>query len=104
MPAHFPVAHWPKCWIASMAAVTPPSEAEWLESLGTEVTNARCKVYLLTFSRLLPETLQAMSGELRSLERLTRKQLVKFVRDAFENPGPKLPQPPADQAKGTGHW
>ena len=71
-----------------MAAVAPPPPlgADWLESLGTEVTNARCQVYLLTFSRLLPETLQAAPGELRSLERLTRKQLVKFVRDAFETP------------------
>jgi len=59
---------------------------EWLETLGKEVANARCKVYLLTFSRLLEETLATTSETLRHLDELTRAELCECVRDAFENP------------------
>ena len=69
-----------------MAAVAPPPGPPWLETLGKEVANARCRVYLLSFSRLLPETLAAASGDLRSLDDLTRKELADLVKDAFEKP------------------
>ena len=75
-----------------MAAVELPiepaaaAEQEWLATVGEEVANHTCKVYLLSFSRLLPETLQAAAGELRSLEDLTKEQLCVFVRNAFESP------------------
>ena len=35
------------------------AQPSWLEGLGTEVSGARCRVYLLSFSRLLEETLAA---------------------------------------------
>ena len=62
------------------------AQPSWLEGLGTEVSGARCRVYLLSFSRLLEETLAAAGGALRSLELLTKKDLVAFVHDAFDKP------------------
>jgi hypothetical protein len=59
---------------------------EWFEGLGKEVTTARCQVYLLTFSRLLPETIEAATAGLRDLTNLTRQELAEFVRESFENP------------------
>jgi len=69
-----------------MAAAVAPPLPPWLEELGKEVTSARCQVYLLSLSRLLPETLAAAAGSLRSFDNLTKAQLAEFVRDAFENP------------------
>lgn len=48
----------------------------------------KCKVYLLTLSRPLPETLAAATGELQSLDALTRAELCNFVQQAFEDPAP----------------
>ena len=69
--------------MAAVEAATPPP---WLQALGKEVTDARCCVYLLSFSRLLPATLADAAGQLRSLDELTKAELADFVRDAFENP------------------
>ena len=69
-----------------MAVVAAPPPPPWLEHLGEEVPGARCQVYLLSFSRLLPDTLASSNGQLRSLDGLTKDELVDFVRDAFENP------------------
>ena len=71
---------------AAAPVALPTPEQEWLATVGEELPNHACKVYLLSFSRVLPETLQASAGELRSLEGLTRDQLCEFVRDSFANP------------------
>lgn len=63
-----------------------PTKEEWFQEIGEESNDARCLVYLVTFSRLLLASVAAAAGELRSLGRLTRKVLLKAVLDAFENP------------------
>ena len=65
-----------------MAAEHP----SWLEQATPADVDARLKVYLISFSRLLPETLVGAQGGLRSLDTLTRRQLAEFVKDAFESP------------------
>ena len=65
-----------------------PDEGELLD-IGKEDEAAKRTVYLLTLSRLLPETLQAAEGALRSLEELTRQELTRqelaeAVKDSFE--------------------
>jgi hypothetical protein len=66
----------------------PTAAQEWLKTLGNEVADAKCKVYLLTFSRLLEETLAGANNTLRHLDTLTRAELCECVRDAFEKPAP----------------
>ena len=65
----------------------PAATADWLQELGEEVADARPRVYLVTFSRLLPETMAA-GGGLRDLAQLSRSDVLEAVRDSFEQPVP----------------
>ena len=69
-----------------MAASTPIDKDDWLREIGAQEEDARCLVYLVTFSRLLPGTLAAAQGELRGWDRLSRKTILSVVRDSFEKP------------------
>ena len=46
-------------------ALARAAAEEWLAELGDEDSSWKGKVYLLTLSRLLPETLASRAGELR---------------------------------------
>jgi hypothetical protein len=46
-------------------ALAGAASEEWLAELGDEDSSWKGKVYLLTLSRLLPETLASRAGELR---------------------------------------
>ena len=61
-------------------------QQSWLDAVAASDVTVRNRVYLLSFSRLLPETLVGAQGGLRSLNTLTRRQLADFIREAFENP------------------
>ena len=74
-----------KCWLTSMAAAGA-AEPSWLDSLIPSDASAGRYVYLVSFSRLLPETLVGAQGGLRSLDELTRAEAAEFVREAFDNP------------------
>ena len=56
---------------------------EWLQSLGSEVADARGKVYLVTFARLLRA---GNDGQLRSIDGVSKEDIAGYVRDAVENP------------------
>ena len=55
----------------------PAPDEGWLLDIGKVDEAAKRTVYLLTLSRLLPETLQAAEGALRSSEELTRQELTR---------------------------
>ena len=55
----------------------PAPDEGWLLDVGQEDEAAKRTVYLLTLSRLLPETLQAAEGALRSLEELKSRSWQK---------------------------
>ena len=67
-------------------AAAQADRPQWLQELVAEQQGTRNQVYLLSLSRLLAETLAAAAGTLRSLETLTRQQLLGFVRNSFEEP------------------
>jgi len=71
--------------LTNMAA-SSVEDRSWVEALNPSAPNARLKVYIVSFSRLLPETLVGAQGGLRSLDELTRAQVAEFVRESFENP------------------
>ena len=79
------VQPWHKCWLTSMAAAGA-AEPSWLDSLIPSEASAGRYVYLVSFSRLLPEMLVGAQGGLRSLDELTRAEVAEFVREAFDNP------------------
>ena len=54
------------------------------DQVGAEVAGAKQTVYLLTVSRVLPETL--LANDLRDIAALTRQQLAECIIDAFNNP------------------
>ena len=53
-------------------------------ALGVEDTSAKNRVYLVTLSRALPETM-AMH-HLQDVEALSRKQVLDMIWDSLENP------------------
>ena len=71
--------------MAAAAAAAPPGDA-WAQELQPLDVNARGHVYLLTLSRLLPQTLVGAQGGLRDLASVTKQQLAEIVVDAFNNP------------------
>lgn len=70
------------------APAPPPSvdTSSFLEKLGSEVGGAHKFCYLVTFSRILPDTLVAAAGGLRDAATMSRKQIGDAVRNAFNNP------------------
>jgi len=74
------------------AAALPPNEArqQFLDKLGSETQDAHKFFYLITFSRILPETLAAAAGNLRDAASLTRQQIAAAVKNAFNNPLPPV--------------
>ena len=71
--------------MAEAAADGPPGDG-WAQELQPLDGNARGMVYLLTLSRLLPQTLVGAQGGLRDLAGVTKQQLAEMVVDAFNNP------------------
>lgn len=71
--------------MAGAAAAGPPGD-DWIGQLQPPDAAARGQVYLLTLSRLLPETLAGAQGGLRDLAGVTKEQLAECVADAFNNP------------------
>ena len=62
------------------------AQQAFLGKLGTERENIKKLFYLITFSRILLETLAAAGGGLRDAASLTRQQIAAAVRNAFNNP------------------
>ena len=60
----------------------------FLGKLGEERPGASKLFYLITFSRVLPQTLSAAAGTLRDVADFSRKQLATAVRNAFNSPLP----------------
>lgn len=56
----------------------------WEVELGCEQADARRRVYLITFARVLADRLQ--QGGLKDVTRLSRQQILNSVLDAWENP------------------
>ena len=71
--------------MAEAAAAAPPGD-DWIGQLQPPDATARGRVYLLTLSRLLPETLAGAQGGLRDLAGVTKEQLAECILDAFDNP------------------
>ena len=80
-----------------MQAAVPPQAAEPLRNdaqqafatkLGSETDGLRKTFYLITFSRILDETLIAAGGQLQDAGALARQQIATTVRNAFSNPVP----------------
>jgi len=76
-----------------LALAVPPAApaaaaaaVSWLDELGPETQDHRSLVYLITFSRLLPATVDA--GDFREIQGLARTDILAVVRDAWENPLP----------------
>ena len=62
-----------------------------LQDLGDEDSSKKLRVHMLTFSRLLPATIEA--GELRNVSEMSREAVADCVWKAFDNPiqGPGRP-------------
>ena len=58
----------------------------WLGKLGEEKQGTSKEFYLITFSRILADTLGAAAGALRDVANLTRAQISTMVRNAFNDP------------------
>ena len=75
-----------------MAAVAPADlssqSQQLLDKLGQEQAGVRKHFYLLTFSRVLPETLTAAAGNLRDIGGISRADIATAVRLAFNDPLP----------------
>ena len=75
-----------------MAAVAPAGPStqsqQLLDKLGQEKAGVRKHFYLVTFSRVLPETLTAAAGDLRDIGGMSRKAISTAVRLAFNDPLP----------------
>lgn len=69
---------------AAAAAEAVRDTATLVDGLGKEDAAARRTVYLVTVSRILPETLEAT--DLRPIADVTREELAACIRDAFDNP------------------
>ncbi len=57
-----------------------------LQELGEQDASKKVLVHLLTFSRLLPDTLEG--GDLRNVSGLSRQEVAECVWKAFDNPVP----------------
>ena len=66
------------------------SEQVFRDKLGPETAGAHKFFYLITFSRILADTLAAAAGNLRDAAGLTRQQIAVAVRNAFNNPLPPV--------------
>ena len=60
----------------------------FLSKLRDESAGSRKKFYLVTFSRILSQTLEAADRDLRNAASLTREQIGNLVRLAFNDPVP----------------
>ena len=71
-----------------------------LEEVGRESAEATQRIYLATFSRVLPK---ASTQQYRDLRGLTRQELEGMIRDAFDNPVPSASggRPRAAGREGT---
>ena len=72
--------------VLPLAAEPAAAAAAWLADLGPEDEAWKARVYLITFSRILPSTLAV--GELQDLEALTRADVRDAVCDAWQRPLP----------------
>ena len=61
-----------------------------MHKLGEEDDKARKFFYLITFSRILPETLAVAGGALRDVATLQRKEIGRLVLNAFNEPLPPM--------------